>query len=268
MAIWRLIAHHEDPYDAIQIMQDRNRIAIGWTKTGDLRRASITSPNDITELIKTAYREIDNAHLGGPSLWNLYANMQPGDFVILSAKGKRICVFEVLGPYIYERDRKEIVGYAHQRSACLTNLNPEELWAKSGSAVASGQNIRWTLAGCSESSVASEAIFREGLRFSVISTSIERNPHARRKCIEHFGCKCNICAFDFSKAYGEIGEDYIHVHHKQDISTTEGEHKVDPIRDLVPLCPNCHAMIHQRRPSLPLEELASIYARHNLQTDA
>lgn len=264
MKIWRLIAHHDDPYSAIDQMKDRSRIAIGWTAIGDLRSVKINIPSDITALITKTYREIDNAHLGGPSLWNFYKKMKPGDFVILNAKSKRICVFEVLGPYIYESEESEIIGYAHQRPACLTDLDPQDLWVNSGSAVAAGQNMRWTLARCTEPTTAKEAIYKEGFRYSVFSTAIERNPIARRKCIEHFGCKCFVCAFDFTQAYGAIGNGYIHVHHKQDISTRDGEHAVNPIRDLVPLCPNCHAMVHQRRPSMSVEELAAIYSRYNV----
>ena len=264
MAIWRLIAHHHDPYGAIELMKQRNRIAVGWTDIGDLRLANVQSQSGIAALILEAYPDLDNAHLGGPSLWNLYQNMAPGDLVILNARSKRVCVFEVIGPYVYESGAGEILGYSHQRSACLTDLNPEHLWGKAGSAVARGQNMRWTLAGCSEPATAKDAIYKEGLRFSIVSTAIERNPVARRKCIEHFGCKCFVCSFEFRQTYGELGGDYIHVHHKTDIATRDGEHEVDPIRDLVPLCPNCHAMIHQRRPSMTVEELVAIYHQHNV----
>lgn len=262
MSIWRLIAHHEDPHGAIEEMKQRGRIAIGWTDIGDLRRETIHGQSDITSLISAAYPESSNAHLGGPSLWNLYRNVAPGDLVILNAKSRRVCVLEVTGPYLYESGAGEILGYGHQRAACLTDLDPEDLWDGSNSAVAHGQNMRWTLAGCSESTEARDAIYREGQRFSIASTVIERNPTARRKCIEHFGCRCHVCDFDFSQTYGELGRDYIHVHHKVDISARGGEHEVDPIRDLIPLCPNCHAMVHQRKPAMAVEELASIYSKY------
>ncbi|MGV8940310.1 MAG: HNH endonuclease [Lysobacter sp.] len=263
MNIWRLIAHHENPNRAIEEMKQRSHIAIGWTDIGDLRNANIQGQSSIVALISKNYPELDNAQTGGPSLWNLYQNMAPGDFVILNAKNRRVCVFEVTGPYVFEAGAGQILGYSHQRSASLTDLDPEDLWNRSGSAVAPGQNMRWTLAGCSKSAAARDAIYKEGLRFSVVSTAVERNPVARHKCIEHFGCKCYVCRFDFKSTYGELGCDYIHVHHKTDISARDGEHEVDPIRDLVPLCPNCHAMIHRRRPSMTVEELMTVYARYN-----
>jgi hypothetical protein len=263
MKVWRLIAHHEDPDGAVEDMKQRNRIAIGWSRIGDLRNAGVSGPSEIASLIAVAHHPIENSHLGGPSLWNLYQNMEEGDLVIVNAKGKRVCVFEIIGPYIYETGTKQIKGYGHQRPACLTSIKPDDLWNGAGSSILKGQNIRWTLVACSASSTAKEAIYKEGLRYSVTSTAIERSPVARQKCIEHFGCKCFVCGLEFLKRYGEIGKDFIHIHHRVDISTRPNEYYIDPKKDLVPLCPNCHAMAHQRRPSIPVEQLRMIYEQHN-----
>ena len=104
MNIWRLIAHHEDPVAAIEEMKARNRIAVGWSLVKDLSRLAIARPSDISDLIRSSYPNLQNAHLGGPSLWNLFHKMQIGDLVILSARGARNSVFEVVGPYTYEPD--------------------------------------------------------------------------------------------------------------------------------------------------------------------
>lgn len=259
MAIWRLIAHHEDATGAVEEMKHRNRIAIGWSRAGDLSKSDVSGPSDIAALISRTHHPIENAHLGGPSLWNLYHHMQEGDLVILNANGRRVCVFEIVGPYIFEPGAGQIMGYAHQRPACLTTIDPEDLWDSSGSSVAEGQNIRWTLAGCSEPITAQPALYTEGARYSVLSTAIERNPIAREACIAHYGCKCNVCDFDFGKVYGGLGAGYIHVHHRTEISTRPGEYKVNPIEDLIPLCPNCHAMAHRERPPVSLDRLKEMY---------
>lgn len=265
-SVWRLIAHHQASDRAIEEMQRRGRIAIGWSLVGDLSQARIEKPTDIAALIQANRHPIKNAHLGGPSLWNLYKEMQVGDLVILNSNRRRVCVFEVLGPYIYETEAGEIVGYAHQRSACLTSIDPEDLWSHAGNGVAEGQNIRWTLARCSESNTTGTALYNEGLRFSLMSTVIERNPLARAACIEHYGCKCNICGFDFEKAFGELGNNYIHVHHHVAVSTRDGEYNVDPIEDLIPLCPNCHAMAHRQSPPVAVEKLRTIYKSIRIST--
>lgn len=261
MTTWRLIAHHEEAEGAIEEMKRRNRIAIGWTRVGDLSKANVSGQSDIAALISKAHHPIENARLGGPSLWNFYHHMQEGDLVILNASGKRVCVFEVVGPYIYESGPGQIKGYAHQRAACFTLLDPKDLWDSSGSTVAKGQNIRWTLAACVESPKAKPAIYKEGARYSVISTAIERNPLAREACIKHHGCKCSVCGFDFGTVFGELGKGYIHVHHRVEISSKSGEHQVNPIDDLIPLCPNCHAMAHQKRPPVSVENLKEMYKK-------
>ncbi|WP_426998517.1 HNH endonuclease [Pseudarthrobacter sp. N5] len=73
----------------------------------------------------------------------------------------------------------------------------------------------------------------------------ERSPEARRACIAHRGTSCDACGFSFEIVYGEIGKDFIHVHHVVPVSQLGSDYQLDPITDLVPLCANCHAMAHQ-----------------------
>jgi hypothetical protein len=83
----------------------------------------------------------------------------------------------------------------------------------------------------------------------------ECNPVARRQCIEHYGTICNVCTFIFSKYYGPMGDGLIHVHHLNPISMNLGTRQVDPVKDLRPVCPNCHAIIHKRCPPFSIEEV-------------
>lgn len=97
----------------------------------------------------------------------------------------------------------------------------------------------------------------EGAKSTVTINSYERNPEAREKCIEYFGCKCVVCEFDFEKYYGVLGANYIHVHHLIPLNQIKKEYEVDPVNDLIPVCPNCHAMIHRGRKTISVEELKS-----------
>lgn len=100
-------------------------------------------------------------------------------------------------------------------------------------------------------------------------TGRERNREAREQCIAYYRTLhkghvvCECCGFDFEKAYGEMGRGFIEVHHRFPLSQTDGEHEVNPETDLVPLCSNCHSMIHRlaARPGdcISLEELRSRY---------
>jgi hypothetical protein len=98
----------------------------------------------------------------------------------------------------------------------------------------------------------------EGQELSYELTQYERSPRAREQCIACHSTSCKVCAMDFGNIYGDIGAGFIHVHHAVPISQQSGEYEVDPVIDLVPLCPNCHAMIHRRNPPYNVEELKDI----------
>ncbi|AXT63760.1 HNH endonuclease [Aquimarina sp. AD10] len=100
--------------------------------------------------------------------------------------------------------------------------------------------------------------YSEGKTKQVVVNNYERNPIARKKCIEHFGLDCQVCGFNFEEKFGELGKDFIHVHHKVDIASIGNEYSINPITDLIPVCPNCHSMLHKKKPSYSIEELKSV----------
>ena len=87
----------------------------------------------------------------------------------------------------------------------------------------------------------------EGKKKVVYTTKYERNPQIRRQAILLHGCKCEVCGFDFEKVYGELGKDYIEVHHIKPLSTLGEECEVNPDTDMICLCSNCHRMIHRNK---------------------
>lgn len=100
-----------------------------------------------------------------------------------------------------------------------------------------------------------EAGYAEG---SVQRTEInryERNPLNRKLCLAAKGYDCAICGMNFEKQYGEIGYHFIHVHHIVPVSRVGAGYVIDPLRDLIPVCPNCHAMLHKNNPPLLPDEL-------------
>ncbi len=97
--------------------------------------------------------------------------------------------------------------------------------------------------------------YYEGVSKPITVNAYERNPKVRSACIEHYGAKCIICGFSFQEKYGDIGKDFIHVHHIKPLGEIGAEYKVDPINDLCPVCPNCHAMFHMRKPPFSINEL-------------
>ena len=103
-----------------------------------------------------------------------------------------------------------------------------------------------------------EISFIEGKSKQVFVNVYERNNEARKACIKHYGPKCQICNIDFGLKYPSIGNGFIHVHHLKMVSEINSEYKVNPISDLIPVCPNCHAMIHQRKIPYTISEMKKI----------
>ena len=98
----------------------------------------------------------------------------------------------------------------------------------------------------------------EGRTTTRTVTTYEKDSIARSQCLDHYGTNCQVCNLSFQDFYGDIGTDYVEVHHIVPLSDIPGEHPVDPIKDLIPLCPNCHRMTHKRKPPYSIEELRKI----------
>ena len=99
----------------------------------------------------------------------------------------------------------------------------------------------------------------EGSVQPILVNRYERDSRAREDCIRHYGTTCFLCGFDFVAKYGKIMAGFIHVHHLIPISDVGTDYEIDPIQDLRPVCPNCHAVLHHHRePPYSLEEVLQL----------
>jgi 5-methylcytosine-specific restriction protein A len=110
----------------------------------------------------------------------------------------------------------------------------------------------------SDSLNAFETGLPEGAKIQVLVNKYERSPANRAACISHFGTKCQVCGFDFAAHYGVLGQDFIEVHHVVPVSLMGGVYSIDPVRDLTPVCGNCHAMLHRKNPPYSVSELRTV----------
>lgn len=107
--------------------------------------------------------------------------------------------------------------------------------------------------------------FPEGKKILRTHVQRERSPELVQRAKQVFKDKhgslhCEICEFDFSKKYGDIGRDYIEAHHTIPVSELSKNHK-SKIEDLVMVCSNCHRMLHRQRPWLEKEDLEKLISR-------
>jgi predicted HNH restriction endonuclease len=87
----------------------------------------------------------------------------------------------------------------------------------------------------------------EGKPSKIYTTLYERDFYLRQQAIEIHGVTCKGCGFNFEEKYGEYAKGLIHIHHKVPVSEYGGVMQVNPVSDLVPLCPNCHAVVHRKK---------------------
>lgn len=113
-----------------------------------------------------------------------------------------------------------------------------------------------TVAGTNKEDTPKVAKFRqetEGERKHITKEMdvVYRNPQLRQQCLDKYGYQCQCCGMDFAEQYGEeLGANFIEVHHLKLISSFETEGIPDNfLENLVPLCSNCHSMIHHIKDS-------------------
>jgi len=106
-------------------------------------------------------------------------------------------------------------------------------------------------------------VITEGKLKEVTLDRYERDAKARAMCLDHYGNCCFVCGLDFGEVYGAVAEGFIHVHHITPLSAVKRSHKIDPIKQLRPVCPNCHAVIHMAVPPFSIARVKAMLKRSN-----
>ena len=144
--------------------------------------------------------------------------------------------------FLRQRKIRPVLSAA-ERAAAQTHKQKSETRTARGSEPQAGQG----------GPTAPQELFTEGRILEIKAREgAGRSAAARRACIERWGCRCWVCGFDFEAAYGALGHGFIEVHHRRLHSSFSGEHTVDSADDLVPLCSNCHSMVHRAPGDQPL----------------
>jgi predicted HNH restriction endonuclease len=114
-----------------------------------------------------------------------------------------------------------------------------------------------------------ESKFPEGRERYRQHRSLERDGtitrRAKAKRLDEKGkLECEVCSFDFTQKYGELGEGFIEAHHKKPVSTLQGK-ETTKIADLALVCSNCHRMLHRGKKLFSIPELKRIYLKMDNQ---
>lgn len=101
----------------------------------------------------------------------------------------------------------------------------------------------------------------EGAKMRIEVNRYERDRRNRAAALAIHGHKCMACGTDMAELFGSVAEGLIEVHHVVPVSQVGPGYMIDPKSDLVPLCPNCHAVAHRRSPPYSVEELQNMLRR-------
>lgn len=170
------------------------------------------------------------------------------------SRGMQQGVFKPLLKYLYEHNDREnlnnvLIGLDRHFAIRLEKYNQKNIGARE---IVDGYKKKLALMDNDREISYPDEVdeemkesLKEGAKKQVVVNAYERNPEARRQCLYHYGFDCKVCGINFENMYGKIGRNFIHVHHLKQISDIKEEYEIDPLEDLLPVCPNCHAMLHK-----------------------
>ncbi|CAM4081218.1 HNH endonuclease [Bacillus manliponensis] len=153
-----------------------------------------------------------------------------------------------------------MVHYKQNRpKASLWELENQEIFKKMFSTIQKQCRDKIVEEDITSELAQEDSFYTEGAATVYYGTRYERDVRNRSMAIEIHGCSCVVCGFDFEKVYGERGKGFIEVHHVKPLSMLESVVEINPKEDLVPVCSNCHRMIHRKKDEiLTVEELRAI----------
>ena len=238
-----------------QIDEVYDHLAILWERVWGVTSETASSAAPSVEQYVAAFRELggvtDNQsqmlrlHYNAPSRTVTAAQMAEalgfGHYSLANSQYGRLG--RLVGDELEYNPMKERLGTL----VTFERRNEEWHWIMRPQVAEALERLGWveaTRTPFTEKAVVSITPLVEGAASQELVTVYERNPEARRRCIAAHGSICCVCGFSFSAVYGVEFAGFIHVHHLRPVSEAGGEYAVDPVEDLRPVCPNCHAIIH------------------------
>lgn len=247
--------------------------ALGWEKLGDVSKEE-------KSLIESKYYStyggfVTDSYLPSDSLYNFYNKIKINDILIAidtneNHKKSKLYGFGFVksNPYYNEKEGEKIGNDDNLPNIMKVdwhelNLPLNEVIRFRTSNLSLRKLINMPLLPNNKELINIIELYvkkplTEGRQIEVQNTTYERNQEARTICLDRFGYNCSVCDFSFEQKYGIIGRKFIHVHHINPISEFKHEYIIEPEKDLRPVCPNCHYMLHSVDPPLSIEHLKKI----------
>ena len=185
---------------------------------------------------------------------NIYANYVDINFdIILNAKKEKILMYEEL----HEGKLKDMHWLSQSSGISIQfdiAIELENVWSK----FIKENHKKLKSVELITEEIINPQKYYEGALEKITVNKYERNGIAREECLNHYGYTCYCCGVNLKDIYGEIAKNFIHVHHITPLASIGKKYELNPIKDLIPMCPNCHAIIHRVKPELSIDKLKEI----------
>jgi hypothetical protein len=221
---------------------------------GRLEVGAVVGQREANRLLKTRYGDEYDVYEASYHLLAIDGSEEPAREIPLDPVARRL---RFVSPAPKDRLAIDDEKVDAQQVRSLRELTPETidlfegLWRE-----ASGRDLRRS--GIDGEEHVPNRSFLEGSAVRVLVNRYERDREAREQCIAHHGATCAVCGFDFGQMYGTLGQGFIHIHHLTPLASVGRRYKVDARDGLIPVCPNCHAMLHRGRKPLGIDKLREI----------
>jgi predicted HNH restriction endonuclease len=221
---------------------------------GRLEVGSVVGQREANRALKARYGETYEAYRATYHLFAIEGSQEPARELPLDPVARRL---RFVAPK--SRDRLTITDgeVDQQQVRALRQLTPDtiEIFERLWRGVLGGDPRR---SGIEGEEYIPNRYYLEGAAVRVLVNRYERDRQARAECIAIHGTACVVCDFDFGRVYGQIGKGFIHVHHITPLASAKANRRVDTRKDLRPVCPNCHCMLHSSPHPPSLERLRAI----------
>jgi 5-methylcytosine-specific restriction enzyme A len=163
---------------------------------------------------------------------------------------------DVLNASLWPRQWQKLELGLKKQGVVFEELSRNELKQLLGDIIAPVFGMCIALIGVDE--VDADASALEGDSVEVISRRYERRPVNREICLSVRGRRCYCCNMDFGEVYGPSADGHIEVHHIVPASGMGAGYQINPVTELVPICSNCHSVVHLTNPATSVEDVKAL----------
>lgn len=245
--------HNRDTARAIALLGRHGRIEVNILPKNEHRFRRLYKSLTGKNANKTTYNVATNPEKKGGDQLRLILRSKTEEDKALVERGLGITLGRGPGGHGWRKGDNDLCLDLIAAGLDIGGLPPREQMSQSA--------VRARLKDMSEK----QREFLEGFKREISREVRTRNRSVVEAAKRKHGYKCKVCGFDFGEFYGPIGRGFVEGHHKEALAAYEGESRKVSVDDIVPVCSNCHRMLHKGQEVLSVERLKEILRKEGVR---